>query len=151
MNRIVHLALKVDDLERTTEFYQKVFGFREVETKKVRDHSSRHLTDGAIDFALIKYDAGSTFGDAIKVGLINKCVPQSELVRETLKWCETMKGHSSQTLRMTKKMLEAEWTMELATALEAEAQAQALMMLGGDHTEFHRSFVEKRSPKFTGN
>lgn len=26
MNRIVHLALKVDDLEKTTEFYEKVFG-----------------------------------------------------------------------------------------------------------------------------
>ena len=56
MNRIVHLALKVDDLEKTTEFYQKVFGFREVETKKTRDHLSRHLTDGALDFTLIKYD-----------------------------------------------------------------------------------------------
>lgn len=27
MGRIVHLALKVDDLEKTTEFYRKVFGF----------------------------------------------------------------------------------------------------------------------------
>lgn len=59
MNRIVHLALKVEDLEKTTEFYQKVFGFREVETRKTRDHLSRHLTDGAIDFTLIKYDAGT--------------------------------------------------------------------------------------------
>ena len=47
VNRIVHLALKVEDLEKTTEFYQKVFGFREVETRKTRDHLSRHLTDGA--------------------------------------------------------------------------------------------------------
>jgi lactoylglutathione lyase len=59
MNRIVHLALKVEDLEATTKFYQEVFGFREVETKKVRDHTSRHLTDGHIDFALLKYDASS--------------------------------------------------------------------------------------------
>jgi lactoylglutathione lyase len=57
MNRIVHLALKVEDLEKTTEFYEKVFGFREVETRKTRDHLSRHLSDGAIDFTLIKYDA----------------------------------------------------------------------------------------------
>ena len=57
MNRIVHLALKVEDLERTREFYEKVFGFREVETRKTRDHLSCHLTDGAIDFTLIKYDA----------------------------------------------------------------------------------------------
>ena len=57
MSRIVHIALKVEDLERTSQFYENVFGFREVETSKVRDHTSRHLTDGAIDFALIKYDS----------------------------------------------------------------------------------------------
>lgn len=59
MNRIVHLALKVDDLDKTTEFYKSVFGFKEVETNKVRDHTSRHLTDGVLDFALIKYDSGT--------------------------------------------------------------------------------------------
>ena len=57
--RIVHLVLKVEDLEKTTEFYQNVFGFSEVETKKTRDHISRHLTDGDMDFTLIKYDAGT--------------------------------------------------------------------------------------------
>jgi lactoylglutathione lyase len=57
MNRIVHLALKVEDLEQTAEFYKKVFGFWEAETRKTRDHLSCHLTDGAIDFTLIKYDA----------------------------------------------------------------------------------------------
>src|SRR4029453_19210196 len=57
MNRIVHLALKVEDLERPTEFYRKVFGFKEMNTAKVRDHTSRHLSDGMLDVALIKYDA----------------------------------------------------------------------------------------------
>jgi lactoylglutathione lyase len=68
MNRIVHLALKVDDLEKTTEFYQKVFGFREVETRKTRDHLSRHLTDGAIDFTLIKYDEGTESAESKAAG-----------------------------------------------------------------------------------
>ena len=57
MARIVHIALKVEDLERTTQFYKNVFGFKEMDTAKVRDHTSRHLSDGAIDLALIKYDA----------------------------------------------------------------------------------------------
>ena len=57
MARIVHIAVKVDDLEKATEFYEKSFGFVEVETGQVRDHTSRHLTDGAIDLALIKYDS----------------------------------------------------------------------------------------------
>jgi lactoylglutathione lyase len=64
MTRIVHLALKVEDLEKTTEFYQRVFGFREVRTQRVRDHVSRHLTDGAIDFTLIQYDAGTTSAES---------------------------------------------------------------------------------------
>ena len=33
---------------------------------------------------------------------------KKDLLKETLKWCETIKGHSPQTLRMTKKSLNAE-------------------------------------------
>ena len=68
VNRIVHLALKVEDLEKTTEFYEKVFGFREVVTSKTRDHISRHLSDGAIDFTLIKYDAGTQSAESKAAG-----------------------------------------------------------------------------------
>ena len=57
MSRIVHIALKVDDLSKTSEFYEKVFGFIPTDTSKVRDHTSCHLTDGTIDLALIKYDS----------------------------------------------------------------------------------------------
>ncbi len=57
MASIVHIALKVEDLDETSQFYEKVFGFKPIETSKVRDHTSRHLTDGAIDLALIKYDS----------------------------------------------------------------------------------------------
>ncbi|MGH8665186.1 MAG: VOC family protein [Burkholderiales bacterium] len=59
MNRIVHIALKVNDLEQTTRFYQEVFGFAEEVTSKVRDHTSRHLSVGDIDLALIRYDEGA--------------------------------------------------------------------------------------------
>ena len=59
MNRIVHIALKVENLEETTRFYQEVFGFAEQSTKKVRDHVSRHLSDGDSDFTLIRYDEGT--------------------------------------------------------------------------------------------
>jgi len=58
-SRIVHLALKVEDLDATTAFYKDVFGFVETSTKKVRDHTSRHLSDGDIDFTLIRYDEGT--------------------------------------------------------------------------------------------
>src|SRR3970040_1957856 len=41
--------------------------------------------------------------EAAEIGLVNKCVPQTDLLAATLKWCETIKGHSALTLRMTKK------------------------------------------------
>ncbi|MGZ5584481.1 MAG: VOC family protein [Usitatibacter sp.] len=59
MNRIVHISLKVDDVGRTGDFYQQVFGFQDAGTRKTRDHLSRHMTDGQIDFTLMKYDAGT--------------------------------------------------------------------------------------------
>lgn len=68
MNRIVHLALKVEDLEKATDFYHKVFGFREVETRKTRDHISRHMTDGQLDFTLMKYDAGTASKESMAAG-----------------------------------------------------------------------------------
>ena len=68
MNRIVHLALKVENLEKATEFYEKVFGFKEVETKRTRDHISRHMTDGALDFTLMKYDEGARSAESLAAG-----------------------------------------------------------------------------------
>ena len=57
MPRIVHIAIKVDDLEKATKFYEEVFGFRQTSTGYARGHVSRHLTDGNIDLALMVYDS----------------------------------------------------------------------------------------------
>jgi lactoylglutathione lyase len=54
--RIVHLALKVDDLDKATKFYETVFGFKQLGTTPHGHHVSRHLTDGNIDLALMKWD-----------------------------------------------------------------------------------------------
>ncbi|HEX9392436.1 MAG TPA: VOC family protein, partial [Usitatibacteraceae bacterium] len=55
-------------LDKAGEFYQKVFGFADAETKKTRDHTSRHMTDGEIDFALLKYDAGTQSAESRAAG-----------------------------------------------------------------------------------
>ena len=57
MARIAHIALKVNDLEQATKFYEDVFGFRQVKTGHARGHVSRHMTDGTIDLALMVYDS----------------------------------------------------------------------------------------------
>jgi lactoylglutathione lyase len=56
MSRVVHIALKVNDLEQATKFYTEVFGFKETKTGRSRGHISRHLTDGNVDIALMVYD-----------------------------------------------------------------------------------------------
>ncbi len=68
MNRIVHISLKVDDVARTGDFYKNVFGFLDAETKKTRDHVSRHMTDGNIDFTVMKYDAGTQSAESKAAG-----------------------------------------------------------------------------------
>ena len=68
MNRIVHISLKVDDVQRTGDFYKNVFGFHDSETRKTRDHVSRHMTDGDIDFTLMKYDAGTQSAESKAAG-----------------------------------------------------------------------------------
>lgn len=56
--KIVHIALKVNDLESSTRFYEEVFGFRQVTTHDGGNgHVSRHMTDGTIDLALMVYES----------------------------------------------------------------------------------------------
>jgi hypothetical protein len=40
--------------------------------------------------------------------------------------------------------------MDLASAIEAEAQAQALLLMGDDHRRFYEAFQKKEQPEFTG-
>ena len=47
-------------------------------------------------------------------------------------------------------MLNNELGMDLVSAIEAEAQAQALLLLGDDHRAFYEAFMAKRKPTFTG-
>src|SRR5260221_599571 len=56
MARIIHIAIKVEDLESSTKFYEDVFGLRQTGTGHARGHVSRHMTDGDLDVALMVYD-----------------------------------------------------------------------------------------------
>lgn len=52
---------------------------------------------------------------------------------------------------ITKTMLHREWSMDIDTAIEAEAQAQALCMATGDFTRAFEAFAAKRKPVFQGD
>lgn len=56
MPRIAHIALKVEDLDRSAEFYEKVFGLSAVGKSRSGDRSRNRLSDGEIDLTFLKYD-----------------------------------------------------------------------------------------------
>lgn len=58
--KIVHVALKVENLEKASEFYEKILGFYHTGSSrksKTNSHTSRHLSDGSFDLALMQYDS----------------------------------------------------------------------------------------------
>lgn len=98
MNRIVHIALKVENLEETTAFYQDVFGFKEQVTKKTRDHVSRHLSDGDIDFTLIRYDDGTESAES-KASGDKPCIHHFAIeVEDLAAYTEKIKGYGCEII-----------------------------------------------------
>jgi enoyl-CoA hydratase/carnithine racemase len=87
---------------------------------------------------------------AERYGLVTRVVPSDRLADEAHVLARRLADGPGQALAMTKRMLNNEWGMDLASAIEAEAQAQALLLMSEDHKEFYRAFTEKRPPRFTG-
>jgi enoyl-CoA hydratase/carnithine racemase len=87
---------------------------------------------------------------AERYGLATRVVPADRLAEETRALARRLAEGPTQALSMTKRMLNHEWGMDLPAAIEAEAQAQALLLMAADHKEFYRAFTEKRPPRFTG-
>lgn len=88
-----------------------------------------------------------TAREAVEVGLINKCVPQKDLLKETLKWCDTMKGHSALTLRMTKKSLNYE-SDNLYASWQHGMELLALVWGSEEADEGMSAFLAGRKPDF---
>ena len=83
-------------------------------------------------------------------GLANRVVEPDELMTAANDWARRLADGPGLALSMTKRMLNNEWNMDLLSALEAEAQAQALLLMGDDHRIFFDAFRERVEPKFTG-
>jgi lactoylglutathione lyase len=51
MARIAHLAMKVDDIDKASDFFAQVFGFTQIKVPGVRS-TVRYLTDGNVHIAI---------------------------------------------------------------------------------------------------
>lgn len=86
--------------------------------------------------------------EADRIGLYNRVVPSKELAATTLELAERLALGPAFALAKTKEMLNRELNMNLETALECEAQAQAICMQHPDYREAYEAFVEKRKANF---
>ncbi len=87
---------------------------------------------------------------AERYGLVNRVVPRDEALTTAREIAARLAAGPTTSIGMTKAMVNNEWNMDVVSAVEAEAQAQALMMMGQDHRAFYEAFKEKRKPEFKG-
>jgi enoyl-CoA hydratase/carnithine racemase len=86
--------------------------------------------------------------EALRLGLFTKVVAEDRLAEETRAFAARLAAGPAFALGMTKELLNAELCLDLAGAIEAEAQAQAICMQTPDFREAYEAFVGKRAPRF---
>lgn len=87
---------------------------------------------------------------AERYGLVNQVVPADALLPTVDEWARRLAGGPALALGMTKRMVHSELSMDLLAALDAEANAQALLLMSEDHRRFYEAFRQKVEPRFTG-
>lgn len=88
--------------------------------------------------------------EALRIGLVSRVVPGERLLDEARATADQLAAQAPRALALTKGLLDAAWTTDLATALEAEADAQGTAGATADHAEGLAAFRGKRPPRFTG-
>jgi enoyl-CoA hydratase/carnithine racemase len=86
--------------------------------------------------------------EAQRIGLYNRIVQDEELMPAATTFAEALARGPSFALEITKDALNREAHMDLASALEAEAQIQASLMLHPDFREAFEAFRQKRPARF---
>lgn len=87
---------------------------------------------------------------AERYGLVNCVVSHDDLLPSAKEWAKRLAQGPTFAISMTKHMINNELSMDLVSAIEAEAQAQALILMGDDHRRFFESFKAKEKPEFIG-
>lgn len=86
--------------------------------------------------------------EAMCLGLLTRLVPHDRLMDEARALAERLAAGPGFALGMTKALLNRELALDLPSALEAEAQGQAICMQTRDFREGYEALKAKRVPKF---
>ena len=58
--KIVHFAVRVDDVDSSAEFYKSAFRLRELARLNVKNLTAVHMTDGHIYLSVVQYHSDET-------------------------------------------------------------------------------------------
>jgi enoyl-CoA hydratase/carnithine racemase len=107
---------------------------------------------GAGRAAELLYTGRSMDGaEAERWGFLNRlCAPGAALAEAQALAGQLAEGPSL-AHAMTKRCLHQEWSMDIDTAIEAEAQAQAICMQTQDFARAYHAFAAKQRPVFKGD
>ncbi len=86
--------------------------------------------------------------EAERIGLYHRVVAADRLMPEARALAERLAKNPSFAQGITKELLSREGTIDLATALEMESQAQALCMQDPNFRAFYDAFRAKQTAKF---
>jgi enoyl-CoA hydratase/carnithine racemase len=89
--------------------------------------------------------------EALAWGFYTRLVAPEALMGEATALAASLAEGPTFAHAMTKRMLDQEWAMGVAEAIEQEAQAQAICMKSGDFHRAYEAFVKKAKPVFEGN
>ncbi len=84
-------------------------------------------------------------------GFYNRLVPQDALLQDAMAYAAKFAAGPNFAHMMTKTMLNQEWSMSIAQAIEAEAQSQAICMQTRDFQRAFDAFAAKERPVFKGD
>ena len=86
-----------------------------------------------------------------KWGFFNRLVASEAVLADAQALAKEIADGPTFANAMTKTCLHQEWAMDVDSAIEAEAQAQAICMQTRDYGRAYRAFVAKGKPMFEGN
>jgi len=89
-------------------------------------------------------------GEAERLGMVNKVLPDTELMPYTMAFAEKIASGPTLAVRATKRLLRETAETDVFTALDLSATTYGAMATSADHAEAVDAFLAKRPPKFSG-
>ena len=88
--------------------------------------------------------------EALRIGLVNKVVPQAELMDTVMKVAKTITKKAPVAVQLAKAAINRGINCDVVTGISYEAEVFGLCFATEDQKEGMKAFIEKRKPTFEG-